>query len=285
MEWSVKQHDDHSSKRQKTEHRAPAAVAADEHIRKDPFDLDAWSVVIQEALGKPIAASRPLWERVVAQFPSAARCWRAYADAELEANNFDKCEEIFGRCLLRVPDVELFLCSMRYIFRVKRGAQDERSAIEAAFEFALRHVGADLNSGALWVDFVEFQKSREVRNQLETGQRMTAVRHAYQRGIQVAHSAVDRLWKDYDKFEHEQNKELAKELLAQYQQKFIAANMLYRERRRRREKVTGPAAASTGSSTGSNFGAAGAASSGRANSRWADDSRSLRSFTAFSRSR
>jgi cleavage stimulation factor subunit 3 len=77
-----------SSKRQKVENRSPALVKADEAIASNAFDVDAWHAIIVEAHSRPIDQARDLWERVLARFPTAARCWRAYAEAELQANNF-----------------------------------------------------------------------------------------------------------------------------------------------------------------------------------------------------
>ena len=126
---------------------------------KDQFDVEAWELIIGEATRRPIdqVGTRELWERVLTTFPTAPRYWRAYIDAEITASEFgttmprcvdfhlvflivslshisscvpftERAEKLLQRCLLRVPDIDLYQCYLKYIARVKRGAADERAA-------------------------------------------------------------------------------------------------------------------------------------------------------------
>ena len=56
---------------------------AQKQIEESPYDLEAWSLLIREAQGKWIGEMRPLFEKLVATFPSAGRYWKIYIEQEV----------------------------------------------------------------------------------------------------------------------------------------------------------------------------------------------------------
>lgn len=75
---------------------------AEKKLEENPYDLDAWSILIREAQNQPIDKARKTYERLVAQFPSSGRFWKLYIEAEIKAKNYDKVEKLFQRCLMKV---------------------------------------------------------------------------------------------------------------------------------------------------------------------------------------
>uniref|UniRef100_A0A803KET3 Suppressor of forked domain-containing protein n=1 Tax=Xenopus tropicalis TaxID=8364 RepID=A0A803KET3_XENTR len=73
---------------------APEKVKkAGKKLEDNPYDLDAWSILIREAQNQPIDKARKTYERLVAQFPSSGRFWKLYIEAEnmhLQKNNYRK---------------------------------------------------------------------------------------------------------------------------------------------------------------------------------------------------
>ncbi|KAF7245417.1 Cleavage stimulation factor subunit 3 [Varanus komodoensis] len=56
---------------------------AEKKLEENPYDLDAWSILIREAQNQPIDKARKTYERLVAQFPSSGRFWKLYIEAEI----------------------------------------------------------------------------------------------------------------------------------------------------------------------------------------------------------
>lgn len=52
-------------------------------MEKNPYDLEAWSILLREAQLKHISEVRPLYEHLITIFPSASRYWRIYIEHEV----------------------------------------------------------------------------------------------------------------------------------------------------------------------------------------------------------
>ncbi len=151
----------------------------------------------------------------------------------MNANNYDRVERLFIRCLVKCLDLDLWKTYIRYIKLVKRNADDESRALEEMYEFVLRHMGTDLGAADVWLEYVNFLKTAPSRNQYEEGQKTGKIRKAYQRSLVLPIVNVELLWRDYDQFEHKLNKALAKGLLGEYITRFTLAKATCRERKRR----------------------------------------------------
>lgn len=95
-----------------------------------------------------------------------------------------------------------------------------RPFLEAAYEYTVDHVGEDVDSGPLWLDFVGFLKTADpthlcptVKPEQAQSARMQEVRRAYQRAVSVPTNSIDALYREYDAFEHGVSPTLAKALL------------------------------------------------------------------------
>ncbi|KAI5059393.1 hypothetical protein GOP47_0025712 [Adiantum capillus-veneris] len=206
---------------------------ARERIMVDRYDTEAWNMLGSEAQGRPIAEAASLYELLLTNFPTAARYWRAYVEAQMMANNDEATKQIFSRCLLSCLHVDLWRCYIRFIRKVNenRGAEG-RDETKKAFDFMLGHIGMDIGAGAVWMEYIAFLKATP-----EESQRMTAVRKAYQRAILAPIHLVEQLWKDYENFENSVSRALAKSLLAEYQPKHFSARAVYRERKKLCERI------------------------------------------------
>ncbi|KAJ7412169.1 Cleavage stimulation factor subunit 3 [Willisornis vidua] len=85
---------------------------AEKKLEENPYDLDAWSILIREAQNQPIDKARKTYERLVAQFPSSGRFWKLYIEAETPVLVFrrqlcsleDDCnQEVVGQTLNWIP--------------------------------------------------------------------------------------------------------------------------------------------------------------------------------------
>lgn len=139
--------------------------------------------------------------------------WVQYIEMELELDNFSAAENIFGRSLLTVPNVQLWSTYLNYIRRRNDLTNDvtggARSTISQAYDFVLGNIGIDKDSGKIWHEFIQFIRSAPGQiggSSWQDQQKMDQLRKAYQRAVMVPTSALNTLWKEYDQFEMQLNK-------------------------------------------------------------------------------
>ncbi|KAL6841494.1 hypothetical protein ACP4OV_028637 [Aristida adscensionis] len=199
----------------------------------DIYNVQAAEILANEALLLPISEAAPIYEKLLATFPTAAKYWKQYVEAYMATNNDEATKQIFSRCLLNCLHINLWRCYINFIRRIndKRGSEglDET---KKAFDFMLNYVGNDAASGPVWMEYIAFLKSMPVMTPQEESHRMTTVRKVYQKAILVPTNHVEQLWKDYEHFENSVSRTLAKGLLSEYQPKFNSAKAVYRERKK-----------------------------------------------------
>jgi len=61
---------------------------------ENPYDLDAWNILLRELQTRRIEDVRPLFEKLVKIFPTTGRFWKIYIEQEMKARNFDKVEKV-----------------------------------------------------------------------------------------------------------------------------------------------------------------------------------------------
>ncbi|KAK1578044.1 hypothetical protein Q3G72_027104 [Acer saccharum] len=199
----------------------------------DKYNVEATEILANSALHLPITQAAPIYEQLLSVFPTAAKYWKQYVEAHMAVNNDDATKQIFSRCLLNCLQVPLWRCYIRFIRKVneKKGVEGHEET-RKAFDFMLSHVGSDIASGPVWVEYVTFLKSLPALNVQEESQRMTALRKAYQKAIINPTHHVEQLWKDYENFENSVSRQLAKGLISEYQPKYNSARAVYRERKK-----------------------------------------------------
>lgn len=199
----------------------------------DIYNVEAAEILANEALQLPIAEAAPIYEKLLATFPTAVKYWKQYVEAYIAANDEETAKQIFSRCLLTCPHINLWRCYINFIKRVnsKRGSEGLEET-KKAFDFMLNYVGNDVASGPVWMEYIAFLKSMPVVTPQDESRRMTTIRKVYQKAILVPTSHVEQLWKDYDNFENSVSRTLAKGLLSEYQPKFNSARAVYRERKK-----------------------------------------------------
>ncbi|KAG5526596.1 hypothetical protein RHGRI_032766 [Rhododendron griersonianum] len=199
----------------------------------DKYNVEAAEILANDALRLTISEAVPIYEQLLATFPTAARYWKQYVEAHMAVNDDDATKQIFSRCLLNCLQIPLWRCYIRYIRKVneKKGVEGQEET-RKAFDFMLSYVGADVASGPVWMEYISFLKSMPAQTTQEESQRMTAVRKAYQKAIVTPTQHAEQLWKDYENFENSVSRTLAKGLLSDYQPKYNSARAVYRERKK-----------------------------------------------------
>lgn len=88
---------------------------AEARLQENPWDTEAWQILIKEYGAKKLEEARPFYERLVTQFPLTGRYWKLYIDHEMKSRNYDKVEKLFQRCLIKVLHIDLWRCYLNYI--------------------------------------------------------------------------------------------------------------------------------------------------------------------------
>ena len=205
----------------------------EDRIKDDPRgDLDAWlSLIGEHRKRNKLDDARAVYERFLKLFPMAvslplpftpsavlltvskAEQWVAYANMELAQNDFYRLEQIFNKALLNIPSVQLWSLYLDYVRRRNNLTTDTagtaRTIVSQAYDFVLRNVGIDKDSGNIWQDYVQFIRAGPGMiggGSWQDQQKMDQLRKTYQRAICIPTSAVNVLWKEYDSFEMGLNK-------------------------------------------------------------------------------
>ncbi|GLT27717.1 hypothetical protein SLA2020_026950 [Shorea laevis] len=199
----------------------------------DKYNIEAAEILANNALHLPITQAAPIYEQLLSVFPTAAKYWKQYVEANMLVNNDDATKQIFSRCLLNCLQVPLWQCYIRFIRKVneKKGVEGQEET-RKAFDFMLNYVGVDIASGPVWMEYITFLKLLPATSPQEESQRMTAVRKAYQKAILTPTHLIEQLWKEYENFENSVSRQLAKGLISEYQPKYNSARAVYRERKK-----------------------------------------------------
>ncbi|PSS29415.1 Cleavage stimulation factor subunit like [Actinidia chinensis var. chinensis] len=126
----------------------------------DKYSVEAAEILANEALRLPLSEAVPIYEQLLATFPTAAKYWKQYVEAHMAVNNDDATKQIFSRCLLNCLQIPLWRCYIRFIRKVneKKGVEGQEET-RKAYDFMLGYVGADIASGPVWMEYIMFLKS------------------------------------------------------------------------------------------------------------------------------
>uniref|UniRef100_A0A8C5AWP6 Cleavage stimulation factor, 3' pre-RNA, subunit 3 n=1 Tax=Gadus morhua TaxID=8049 RepID=A0A8C5AWP6_GADMO len=202
---------------------------AEKKLEENPYDLDAWSILIREAQNQPIDKARKTYERLVTQFPSSGRFWKLFIEAEIKAKNYDKVEKLFQRCLMKVLHIDLWKCYLAYVRETKGKLPSYKEKMAQAYDFALDKIGMEIMSYQIWVDYINFLKGVEAVGSYAENQRITAVRRVYQRGCVNPMINIEQLWRDYSKYEEGINIHLAKKMIEDRSRDYMNARRVAKE--------------------------------------------------------
>ena len=219
-------------------------------LKVNLHDLDAWEVIANDAQTRGVPDCRSLFEEVLAVHPTSSRVWRAYAEAEVAGSpdgtrDDEAVKALFSRCLLVCLSGELWRSYTRYMHKCNDEESEEGvQAIKAAYEYTVDHVGEDVNSGPLWLDYVSFLKKADpahvcpaAKPEQAESARMQEVRRAYQRAVSVPTHSIDALYREYDAFEHGVSPTLAKALLSEVKPKVDHIRVVLKERKKKTDPL------------------------------------------------
>ncbi|XP_023026609.1 cleavage stimulation factor subunit su(f) [Leptinotarsa decemlineata] len=198
-------------------------------VERNPYDLEAWSLLLREAQNKHISEVRSLYEHLITIFPSASRYWRIYIEHEMKSRNFEKVEKLFQRCLMKILNIELWKLYLTYVKETKASLPTYKEKMAQAYDFALDRIGMDIHSYSIWNDYVNFLKGVEAVGSYAENQKISAVRKVYQRGIITPMTGMETFWKDYIAFEQNINAIIAEKMSIERSRDYMNARRVAKE--------------------------------------------------------
>ncbi|KAH7197087.1 uncharacterized protein B0J16DRAFT_278174 [Fusarium flagelliforme] len=201
-------------------------------VKEDPRgDMDAWlNLIADHRRSSRLDQARSTYNRFLEIFPQAADIWVDYIEMELGLDNFVDAEQLFGRCLMTVPNVKLWTVYLNYIRRRNDLNNDPsgqaRRTITQSYEFVIDNIGVDRDSGNIWQDYVQFVKNGPGQiggTGWQDQQKMDQLRKIYQRAIAVPMLTVNNLWKEYDQFEMGLNKMTGRKFIQERSPGYMSA--------------------------------------------------------------
>lgn len=162
---------------------------AEQRIAADQWDIDAWQILAVEAEKSPFSAAKPIYERLVAQFPPIGNFWKSYAEHLIreDAENHDEIRTIYERAVKSAPtSVDLWQSYLSFSSSLALkvpGSKLESNAI-FVYERAIATAGLDLNAHPLWSHYIDFLKNHTTQSD---SHRRDALRRVYQRAVMILH--------------------------------------------------------------------------------------------------
>ncbi|OUC48234.1 SPFH/Band 7/PHB domain protein [Trichinella nativa] len=210
-------------------------ISPESRVKGDAYDIEAWYMLLREHLKKPIAESRPFFERLVENFPVCGRFWRYYVEQEIRAQNYEEAEKVGGTfsamftqsIAYRIVEMLRPICPRNKGQFVKLSVRQEQMA--HVYDFAMEKIGFDIQSYQVYTDYVNFLKSVQAVGGYAENQRISAIRKVYHRGVSTPLTNVELLWSEYCSWEKSVNPVLAEKLIADKHRDYQSARRVMKE--------------------------------------------------------
>jgi cleavage stimulation factor subunit 3 len=179
------------------------------------WDLDTWNAMINDCrdvfnesgLGD---LYRLTLEDLLQLFPTSVKYWRELIQFEIKQGRIEQTKELF-RCVLSKPLLfaplwQDYISFIRDVHQTK--GLDLMLDLKRAFEFTLNKLEYDLESGPIWIEYLNTLLS--IRSSTYNSENPSAltdsiskIREAFHRCLTIPHSALEHAFTLYEKYEAE----------------------------------------------------------------------------------
>jgi cleavage stimulation factor subunit 3 len=201
-------------------------------IESDAWDVNSWILFVEEVAegrGGTISVD-DAYSKFLDKFPRAAKFWKDLAEHHTKNGATSSAQEVYSKSLNKCYSVELWQSYIEFI----RQTSKDRKILEEAFERAVESVGMSVDSYPLWRTFIDFQKELP---DSDPGGKLSALRKVYQRAVSVPMDSLDTIWKEYESLEKQAGEHLAEKVLPEYNEKYLHAKAIFRDRKRLVAKI------------------------------------------------
>ncbi|KAJ9689213.1 hypothetical protein PVL29_014730 [Vitis rotundifolia] len=117
----------------------------------DKYNVETAEILANEAQHLPISEAVPIYEQLLTVFPTAAKYWRQYLEAQMAVNNDEATKQIFSRCLLNCFQIPLWYA------QTTQEESQRMTAVRKAYQKAI--VTPTHHVEQLWKDYENFENS------------------------------------------------------------------------------------------------------------------------------
>ena len=150
-----------------------------------------------------------------------------FVTTEIHEQNHALIRLLFKRCLPLVLEMDIWRTYLSYI-SMRKGMDPKR---EKVFEYAVKHMGRDVHSLPLWVEYLEYLQMMPCPTKSEKKVQINKIRSVFKRAVFLPLADVEQLWKMYDTWEHKENAVLAKSLLSDLHPRYMLAKKVGKQRK------------------------------------------------------
>ncbi|KAJ1904141.1 mRNA 3'-end-processing protein rna14 [Coemansia sp. IMI 209127] len=222
----------------------PEADAYRQRLKRSPYDAEAWHGLLRVAMHA--GDNRLLDEtygEALKQYPSSGHFLSGFAGLELSRGNRESAESIFNSNLFNVPSIELWKCYLDYVLKSNTNEQgmvihpESRATVTDCYKLVLENIGLDREAGQIWINYIAFLGSAQTHAPYEDQQKQDSLREAYQSAVVIPVLRVEDIWKDYDAFEVQIDRSMAKLALSKVSPAYTAARIALREMNKHFESI------------------------------------------------
>ncbi|KAJ7031146.1 Suf-domain-containing protein [Mycena alexandri] len=201
-------------------------------LKEHPHDPENWKRLIDVAESSgDIPRIREAYDALLKQYPNTASAQTAYlrhfADNTLTRSD---AAELLNKFLRASPSTELWNFYLTYVRRINSPTlPTARENVRKAYEFALKNIGHDRDSGPMWAEYIQFLNAGEGNSAWDASQKMEALRKTYHRCVQIPLDNVESLWSQYEAFEMGLNKITAKKFMSDLSPAHMQARTVLRQ--------------------------------------------------------
>ncbi|OLY81488.1 mRNA 3'-end-processing protein RNA14 [Smittium mucronatum] len=201
-------------------------------IHDSPYDQKAWIELITEskAIGEHTLI-RSSYDRFLKQFPTSAVYWKEYLEFEYSLQNFPAVEKLFTLTIVQLYSIDLWMFYLDYV-KQKNGytlgskigmTSDQFKIIDESYSYCIKNFGIDRDSAQIWRSYIEFLEKTECFSAWEQSKKIESIRNLFHRAISIPLYQIELIWKEYDVFENNLNRLLAKKNLSDWSAIYMTA--------------------------------------------------------------
>ncbi|KAJ7182033.1 Suf-domain-containing protein [Mycena filopes] len=203
-----------------------------ERLKESPHDPETWKRLINDVESSgDISRIREAYDALLEQYPGTASAQTMYLKHFTKSHDTQDAEELFQKFLPTSASIELWN-SYLTVVRHKNTHTTRaiaRENIGKAFEFAVKNIGHDRDSGPMWAEYIQFLNAAEGSSAWDASQKVEVLRKTYHRCVQIPLDNVESLWSQYEAFEMGLNKTTAKKFLTDLSPAHMHARAVLRQ--------------------------------------------------------
>lgn len=195
-------------------------------LREDPYQPEKWTrrvaLVQRETDVEKIKAT---FDELLQHYPNTPSAQIQYLNHFMTPERFSHAQSLFNKFLKPSPFIDLW----KFYLDCVREKNPDRDDLKKSYEYALKHIGHDKDSGDVWNAYISFLQDEQTNSDWDKERKRDEIRKVYHRAVQVPTTIMDKLWADYEAFEMAINKTTATKFMSDLSPARTQARLVLRQ--------------------------------------------------------